>query len=321
MQRSQQGAQNHPPMAVVPAEIGIHHQGLLGIVLILPGQVECQGQGLLDVAGRAEHVAGDIRIRTARQFGKGIATQPLQGCGSDRLQGLADIGAEQDVVKNVGKAGQGGAHQRPGMGQGQMGFGQVQGRVPPVLVEQQQGQGQTETADVFLVGQASGWAFFVRGPGLEKLPVAFLHIGVVVGAGRCHERHVPVQIVLLIVFLPCNQAVHQQSAEFQVQGVFSGFQKLVIVDAALPPESGLAVQDVRLRTNRAIPRAPENAVRVGILRSDIVLHPAIVPGQGSGVVIPVHRHGQGIGYAGPKKRPGQAGRQGYGGCVHGCGLD
>ena len=275
----------------------------------------------MDVAGRTEHVAGDIRIRTARQLGIGVAAQPLHGFGSDRLQGLADIGAEQDVVENARKAGQGSAHQPPRVGQGQVGFGQMQGRVPPVLVEQQQGQGQTQTADMFLVGQASGRAFFVRGPGPEKLPVTFLHIGVVVGAGRRHERHIPVQIVFLVVLLPFNQAVHQQSAEFQVQGVFSGVEKLVIVDAALPPELGLAVQDVRLRTNRAIPRAPENTVRVGILRSDIVLHPAIVPGQGGGVVIPVHRHGQGIGYAGPKKRAGQAGRQGYGGCVHGCGLD
>jgi hypothetical protein len=83
--------------------------------------------------------------------------------------------------------------------------------------------------------------------------------------------------------------------ELEVYRVFTGFEKLVIVNAALTPVDCLLTEDVAPFVERLVFRSPKDAARVRFSRSLIMIEHSIVISQCRTVVIPMAGHCEGIG--------------------------
>jgi hypothetical protein len=128
----------------------------------------------------------------------------------------------------------------------------------------------------------------------KKVAVVFFHVGVTVISRRCHKVDVTFQVVVRGVSPVGIEGFHQEGTEFQVKRVLPGLQELVIMDASFAPVLRLVVKNIALFVERTIGRAPQDAVRMGIPRGNKIGHVTIVPPESDGVVIPVHRHSQGV---------------------------
>ena len=129
----------------------------------------------------------------------------------------------------------------------------------------------------------------------EEVAVVFLDVRVAVLAGREHEGDVAVEPALwIVVAIPANH-FEEFDGQLLVERVFPRGEELVVVNATLAPVCSLFAEDVGLRAGGGVARSPEDAVGMGILRSEIVGDRAVIAGQRLTVVVPVHRHRHGIG--------------------------
>ena len=87
----------------------------------------------------------------------------------------------------------------------------------------------------------------------------------------------------------------QIGGEPEVQGVFTSFKELVIMNFALAPEDGLVPEDIAPFIERMVFRTPEDAAGVGISWSQVMVENPGVVSEGLPVIIPVAGHREGIG--------------------------
>ena len=85
----------------------------------------------------------------------------------------------------------------------------------------------------------------------EKMAVVLLHIGVPVGARSGHEIHQTFEPGARLVALSGADEAQKLSRQLDVQSVFPGLEKLVVMDALLSPITGLIVQDVGFWAGRS----------------------------------------------------------------------
>ena len=128
----------------------------------------------------------------------------------------------------------------------------------------------------------------------EELPVTLLDVGIAVPARGEHEVEIPPQVILRVIAAARDEGFDEHSAELEIERVFARAQELVIVNPALPPVLRLLVQDVAALVERRVGRAPEDAVRVRVSGSQVIPHDAVIAAQRGAVVIPMHRHGEGV---------------------------
>ncbi len=152
-----------------------------------------------------------------------------------------------------------------------------------------------EASDVFVFDGALARVLSGRVAG-EKSAMVFLEVGVAVLARGEHEIDVVSEPSIGIIAVVFFAERDEFASELEVESVFSGLEKLVVVNAALAPINGLVVEDFAFCIQRGVFRAPENGASVGIFRREIVGDFAVFAAQGFAVVIPVHGHGNGIGY-------------------------
>ena len=66
-------------MAVVTTDKGIGGDGGIKVIVILPREVECGGEGVINVAGRAEFAADDDAVVLASPCGGSFGGEPVSG--------------------------------------------------------------------------------------------------------------------------------------------------------------------------------------------------------------------------------------------------
>ena len=140
----------------------------------------------------------------------------------------------------------------------------------------------------------------------EETPVVFLEVGVAVPAGGAHAVRVADRPRLGVVFAALPDMRMECNRQLEVDGVFAGFEELVVVDGAPAPVLGLVVQDVALLVRRIILGAPQDAVGVRVAGRDVVVERPVVAGERLPVVIPVAGHGEGVGGEGAEEGVVQA---------------
>lgn len=124
--------------------------------------------------------------------------------------------------------------------------------------------------------------------------MVFFQVGVVVIAGGEHEIDVMGEPFIRIVAAVFLGEFHEFPGELEVEGVFTGCEELMVVDAALSPILCLIVEDLALFIEGCVFGAPEDGTGVRVLRSEIGGDFPILGAEGFAVVIPVYGHGGGI---------------------------
>ncbi len=264
--------------------------------MIFESQIEYSRNRVLHITGRAEIPSDDLFVRLLEQFCEGMTQQGaflgLYVFEESVLQGLS----LEQFQENADEESACGFHFGAGMSQGQMLKCSLTSSLGLVGVKGNNRRETDQAADVLfrcsaLTGRVPGCII------VEEIAVAFLYIGVPVAVRCRHESNVSLQKVIGLISLVLIQGVDQQSTDFDIEGVFAGFQKLMVMDTFLTPVLGLFVKDFSFGIDCCIAGPPKNAVWVGVVRCQVVFHPAVVLSQSVSIVIPVDRHGQGIAYA------------------------
>jgi len=151
-----------------------------------------------------------------------------------------------------------------------------------------------EAADVFVLDAAFEGSFSLGVAG-EESAVVFLEVGVAVPAGGEHEIDEGLGPEGRIVVALTGNLIEELAGELEVDGVFSGFEVLVIVDVPLAPEPGLIVENFAAFVEGGVFGTPENTIGVVFFGSLKGREVGVVSIQSVAVVIPVNRHGEGIG--------------------------
>ena len=131
--------------------------------------------------------------------------------------------------------------------------------------------------------------------------MTFLKIGVAMGTGGQHEITVRLKEGRGNVATLLLDLFGQHQSQLRIEGVFSCFEELVVVNAALAPKDSLFMEDFTAVIQRFIMASPKDTVRVGVCRRPVIAHDPIVPGNGIALVIPMSWHGQGIRHQGSPK--------------------
>lgn len=69
--------QNSPPTNIVPSQVGVDHQGLFRVVVVLQSQVDHGRDRVFHIAGRAEPSPDNRIVRFQDQLRKGVAQQRI----------------------------------------------------------------------------------------------------------------------------------------------------------------------------------------------------------------------------------------------------
>jgi hypothetical protein len=92
-------------VAVVAADHGVGGDGGVEIVMVFPCEVERGWHGLGDVAGGAEALADDVRVRLGAPFLRFGAGDPVTGFFLDGFpEGEAFVDAENEAGEGIGSA-------------------------------------------------------------------------------------------------------------------------------------------------------------------------------------------------------------------------
>lgn len=150
-----------------------------------------------------------------------------------------------------------------------------------------------ETSDVDVVGSA----FFrgsAAGVGGVEAAMAFFDVGVPVLAGSEHEVEVALEVVVGVVAFASEQGVEEDFGELEIEGVLTGAEELMVVDAVLTPVGGLVMEDVAAFVEGGVVGAPEDAAGVVLPGGEVVANGAVVLMEGGAVVVPMHGHGESV---------------------------
>ena len=96
------------------------------------------------------------------------------------------------------------------------------------------------------VADAAADRLTARGEVGKEMAVVLLEIGVGVPPGFEHQRHVSFEPALGVVVAVAADHVIQLDGEPRVERILTSGQKLVVMNASLPPESRLVAEDVEL---------------------------------------------------------------------------
>jgi len=240
-------------------------------------------------------LAAEIQSRPWSRIASRRAAAPRQG-GSEDLH--ERVGGRQDIGILVGQA-----HVQPD-------------DFPEVGVPGPKGRGQGrhghQAADVD-VADAAVDRLAAGGEVREEVAVILLQVGVAVPARLEHERHVAVEPLLGVVAAVVANHGKQLGGQPEVKRVLPGRKELVVVDAPLAPEGRLLAEDVELRARRRPLAPPEDAAGVRVAGGEVGRcgngrgQLGIVAIERCRVVIPMDRHGHGVGH-----ERGQEGGRGRG---------
>ena len=81
--------------------------------------------------------------------------------------------------------------------------------------------------------------------------------------GGRHKLNVSIEKIVGVVTLFFIQGINQQPADLDIERVFPGIEKLVIVDSSFAPVASLFVKNFPLCILCRVTRTPQNTVRVG----------------------------------------------------------
>ena len=272
-------------MAVVAADHGIGEDARLEVVVILPGEVERGRHRLGDVAGGAEALADDVGVGLRQPGVRLVAGNPIAGLAAD---GIAHGKPLADAEQQAGEGVRGAEHVGVGVRQADVFLhrGAEFGKIGLPQDEAERGH-LGESADVLVLDGAFPGRLAHRIAG-EESAMILLHVGVAVVAGREHEIDVTGEPCVGIVAAVFLAQAHQLGGELEVQGVFPGFEELVVVDAALPPIDRLIVEDFAFLVGRGVLRAPQDGAGVGIFGREVagdlaVFRPLLMDNKGNNV--------------------------------------
>lgn len=113
--------------------------------------------------------------------------------------------------------------------------------------------------------------------------------------GLEHERGVASKPSVGVVGASGADVMEEFAGEEEVEGVFAGLEELVVVDVGLPPVSCLVVEDFAAFVEGLVLGAPEDAIGMGVAGLEVVVDCSVVALEDLSVVIPMSRHGEGIG--------------------------
>ena len=129
----------------------------------------------------------------------------------------------------------------------------------------------------------------------EEGPVVFLDIGIVMPSRLEHSCDVAIEPCISIIAAALLYEGKEVTRQLEIERVLAGLEELVVVNAALPPVPRLFSEDIPLLVERMVLRAPEDATGVGILGLQKTIDDPVITTKRRRVVVPVHRHCQGIG--------------------------
>ena len=129
---------------------------------------------------------------------------------------------------------------------------------------------------------------------LEESPVIFFGIGVIVPSGGEHDFGVAAQPGFEFKFASQKNVLVELGGKLQVEGVLTGFEALVIMNASLSPKLLLLMQDIGLWPVGCVDRSPKDAVGMRRTGREIPGNRTVIGIQCVDIVIPMHRHSYGV---------------------------
>ena len=299
----EEGANHCAPVTAIAPDHGVGDDTCREVVVVFPGEIESGREGLVDVTGWAEDRPDDFEVGAVLAFGSLAGGEPVSRFRHDGIaNGDALPKAEMKPGKTVGRAedigvavGQGHVLLHEGPWIGVVGKGG------------KEGGDLGEAPDVFIPDSAFAGFLPLRVAG-EEAAMVFLEIGVAVPPRGQHAADVGVEPRVRVVSSLLSDQGEELLRELVIDGVVSGLEKLVVMDAPDTPEWRLIVEDVALFVQGLVAGAPEDAVRVGVTGGLVGVERSVVADEGGPVIIPVPGQGEGVG--------DQGSEEGFG-CKHG----
>lgn len=250
---------------------------------------------MINVAGRAELLSDDHPVGLAGPAFGPAGREPIAGLGH---QGFAEGSAFGEVLQEAGEAIGRAQDVGMAMGEGDVGFDRL-----PVVACGESGEKRGDagkTTDVFIRDPALE-NVLAGGVAIEERTMVFLEVGIAMPARGEHEINVMANPAFGLVVAVLLDLFVKSRGELEVCRVFTGPEVLVIVNVLLAPETGLVVEDVRFFVAGCELGTPQNAVGVMRQGGPKVAKIGVITVERFSIVIPMDRHGEGVGKEGAVK--------------------
>ncbi len=188
----------------------------------------------------ANHNSIRVFEHTEEIWNSRLGGMSLPGSG-ERVKHWNTVNKLQEKIDNESTAA---LHERTSMGKSKVLQAGLPGISGLVCKEKHQRQQQAQAADmVFVLASTLQEADSLTVIG-EKMSEILLGIGVPVVARGCKKRDEMLQPALRGVTLSAAEEVEEFCCELDIECVFPGLQKLMIMDALFTPVAGLVVQNI-----------------------------------------------------------------------------
>jgi len=242
-------------MSIVTTHVTIGNQPLLRIMGIFPGQVDHGREGVFDITCRAQVPSNDVVVRRILPL---LEWMPEIGAvlGSHAVfQHTAQRCPVNNLLQDIHNERGGSRHTRSAMSQRQVLLSTCRSFARFHSVMRDDGNHPHQSANVLFQNPALARGN-PAGQAGEKMAVILLRIGVPMTPRSSHEGDVALEIIIGIVLTAVAQGFHQQAGTLEIEGVLAGPQKLVVMNAALPPERALVMEDIKTFSRRSELRTP-----------------------------------------------------------------